>query len=245
MTTFLNEPDTTRRAHCVQLCLLGDFMLLLDGEPVVLPPAEQRLLACLACAQHPRSRGGVASSLWPDTDPTRAYANLRTCLWRARHLGFEPIRSIGHSLQLDPSVSVDLHRGMRLARGVSERTDRLSDDAAQRLLLLGQDLLPHWFDEWLEPYRNQYRRLRIQALEDAARRLLANGRPGAAVGVAAEAVAAESLRDSAHWILIRAFMAEGNHGKAVEQYRRYAEILRVELGVPVPLTLTEILDQEP
>ena len=82
---------------------------------------------------------------------------------------------------------------------------------------------------------------RVHALEDASRRLLDAGPPGVAVVLAARAVAAESLRDSAHSTLIRAFEAEGNHSKAVEQYRRYTELLQTELGVQVSLSFAEIL----
>lgn len=238
---------SANRPPRIDLRLLGDFVLLIDEEPVSLPPAEQRLLAFLACAEHPVSRNHVIGELWPDTEPTHAHGRLRSGLWRVRRYGFLDVRVLGHSLRLDPAVSVDLQVGTRLAHRVSDGDARLPREALERLRLLSRDLLPHWFDEWLEPYRDHYHRIRVQALEDAGRRLLAAGKPSSAAVLAGEAVAAEPLRDSAHWMLIRALAAEGNHSKAVEHYRDYVEVMRTELGVRVPRSLPEILraDDDP
>jgi len=76
-----------KRLPAIRLNLLGDFAVLTDAEPVLLRPTEQRLLAFLACAERPVSRDGIVGTLWPDTDPVPARANLRTCLWRIRRLG--------------------------------------------------------------------------------------------------------------------------------------------------------------
>lgn len=228
-------------AQRVDLRLLGDFLLLIDDEPRSLPPAEQRLLAFLACTGHPASRDRVIGELWPDTEPGHAHGRLRSGLWRVRRYGVQAIRSLGRSLYLDPAVSVDLQAGARLARGISDGAIRPPHEALEHLRLLGSDPLPHWFDEWLAPYRDHYHRIRVQALEHAGCALLAAGKPSSAAVLAGEAVAAEPLRDSAHWLLIRALAAEGNHSKAVEHYRDYVAIMRTELGVRVLRSLPDIL----
>jgi DNA-binding SARP family transcriptional activator len=228
----------------VRLEVLGDFALSRDGRPVNIPPAEQRLLAYVACADAPVSRNAVVSALWPDSDPVRARGNLRTCLWRIRRVGPVLIGSAGNGMGIDPAVSVDQRQGAHLARRVLAGQERLTPERAQEMRLLDRDVLPYWFEEWVGPYRESYHRLRVRALEEAGHRLLDDGRPGDAVALAARAVKAEYLRDSAHWLLIRALMAEGNHSQAVEHYRHYAQLLETELGVAPPLTLMEVLHGE-
>ena len=228
----------------IRLDLLGEFALLVDGRPVDIPPAEQRLLAYVACADAPVSRNAVVGALWPDSDPVRARANLRTCLWRLRRLGPVLIGSAGNGMCVDPAVSVDYRQGAQLARRVLEGREHLAPDRTRELRLLDQDVLPYWFEEWIGPCRDSYHRLRVRALEEAGHRLLTEGRPGDAVALAARAIKAEYLRDSAHWLLVRALMAEGNHSQAVEHYRDYARALETELGVEAPLTLMEVLQEK-
>jgi tetratricopeptide (TPR) repeat protein len=70
--------------------------------------------------------------------------------------------------------------------------------------------------------------LRPQAL--AAARLAA-GRLGQALEAALAAVWGEPLRESAHRVLIKVHLAEGNYGEAMRQYRLYREQLNSELGL--------------
>src|SRR4051794_32686535 len=69
------------------LCLLGGFVLLLNGAPVTLPVHAQRVLASLSLQDPgppwpPRVR--LAERLWSDAPADRSQASLRTALWRIR-----------------------------------------------------------------------------------------------------------------------------------------------------------------
>lgn len=51
------------------------------------------------------------------------------------------------------------------------------------------------------------------------------------------AVSCEPLRDSAHRVLIGAYLKEGNRDEAIRQYEACRQILRRELGIdPSPVT---------
>ena len=54
---------------------------------------------------------------------------------------------------------------------------------------------------------------------------------GSAVQAGLAAVAGEPLRESAHRILIEAYLAEGNVAEAIRQYASYRHTLYDELGV--------------
>ena len=57
------------------------------------------------------------------------------------------------------------------------------------------------------------------------------------------AVRAEPLRESAHRVLIKAHLAEGNHGEASRQYSSYRHLMLAELGVEPSPHLRELLPQ--
>jgi DNA-binding SARP family transcriptional activator len=76
-----------------------------------------------------------------------------------------------------------------------------------------------------------WRQLRLHALEALAQRLTAQGRYGDAAAAALAAVRAEPLRESPRAALIRVHIAEGNPSEALREFARYGELLMLELGV--------------
>ena len=97
--------------------------------------------------------------------------------------------------------------------------------------MLRDDLLPDWYDDWLAFERERFRQLRIHALESLCERLIALERFGEAIETGLAVVTAEPLRESAHRILIRIHLAEGNGAEALGQYRRFRALLHDELGL--------------
>jgi hypothetical protein len=76
-----------------------------------------------------------------------------------------------------------------------------------------------------------WRQLRLHALEVLAERLTARGNYGDAAAAALAAVRAEPLRESPRAALIRVHIAEGNPTEALQEFARYGELLMLELGV--------------
>jgi DNA-binding SARP family transcriptional activator len=92
-----------------------------------------------------------------------------------------------------------------------------------------------WYDDWVLSEAEDWRQLRLHALEALADRLTAIGRWGEAADAAGAAVRAEPLRESANAALIRVHLAEGNQSEAVRQFDRYRALLDAELGLePTP-----------
>jgi DNA-binding SARP family transcriptional activator len=222
--------------------LLNGFEFQCDGKPVPLPLSTQRLLAFLALHDRPLLRLYVATALWPDGTEERSGANLRSALWRLRSEGRCLVESSNGHLRLEQAVLVDYRLVTVHARHLLDPSTPCDVDDLDESLF-GGDLLPDWYDDWVVMERERFRQLRLFALESAADRLVAAGRHGQAVQAAMMAVSEEPLRESAHRVLVRAHLAQGNHGEAILQYRRFRRALHEELQVePSPLFEKLILE---
>jgi DNA-binding SARP family transcriptional activator len=220
-----------RDQRVAHLALLKGFQLSLDGQPIELPLSAQRLIAFLALNDHPVQRDFVAGTLWLETTDERAAANLRSALWRLHRHG-DLIDATGSQLRLSPRISIDLKEAATCARQVLDGVPPSQEgDQEPFHLSLGSDLLPDWYEDWVLIERERFRQLRLHALESLCEQLTNTGRFAQAIEAGLTAVAAEPLRESAHRALIRTFLAEGNRGEAIRQYRRYDELLREGLGV--------------
>ena len=212
------------------LSLFGGFELTTNGTAVQLLLSAQRLLAFLALQSKPLPRVYIASVLWTDTTEPRAAANLRTVLWRLREPGLSVVETGNDHIHLAQNVAVDVHEAEAWARCIFDSAcDCL--DVAMTDLPFRHELLPGWYDDWILIERERQRQLRLHALEALSDRLTKHGRHAAAVLAGLAAVNAEPLRESAHRVLIRAYLAEGNPTEAVRQYRFYVGLLRTELGL--------------
>jgi DNA-binding SARP family transcriptional activator len=224
------------------LSLLNAFKLQCRGDEVALPMSAQRLLAFVAVHDHPLQRDYVGGTLWPDTSDDKAAANLRSTLWRLHHAGHRVIEATNTRLQLASDVRVDVREAEALARRVLDGAVDLDEVHVNDDPFTG-DLLPDWYDDWVLLERERLRQLTLHALESLCERYLAAARLGEALQAALAAVAGEPLRESAHRILIRVHLAEGNACEAIRQYRFCARLLRERLGLEPSAQLAELVEK--
>jgi DNA-binding SARP family transcriptional activator len=214
-----------------QLGLLNGFRLFRDGDPLTVPGAAQRLLAMLSLHRGPARRSYTAGMLWLDVPDKRAAGSLRSALWRLRQTAPELVVVNGTELMLGSCVDVDYLETRALALDIVEHASSSSPAAAASPEELAFDLLPDSPEEWVVIEREQFRQLRLHALEVLSGWLSAAGRHGEAVRAGLLAVSGEPLRESAQRALITAFLAEGNEFEAVRQFASYRRLLGEELGV--------------
>ena len=224
----------------VRLSLIDGFELRYDGKVVRLPLGTQRLVAYLALRDRSLLRVHVAGTLWTDASEERSCANLRSALWRLRGPAHAAVEATPSHVGLSREVVVDVHEVMALARGLLEPADGDDDRPVERSQLSG-DLLPDWYDDWVLIERERLRQLRVHALERIAERATSAGRYGYAIDTALTAIAADPLRESAHRVLIKAYLAEGNTGAGMRQYREYCRRARKELGLGPSPQLCELV----
>jgi DNA-binding SARP family transcriptional activator len=227
------------RERELRLRLLGGFGLTCDGEPLALPLGAQRLIAFLALRDRSVQRVYVAGTLWLDTTEARSCANLRSALWRVRQYGCDVVRATGLDLRLDPVVRVDVAEAVGGAHRLLARAPAPGDLELAPVFM--GDLLPDWYDDWVQSERERFRQLRLHALEALAERLIDAGRFGEAADACLAAVGADPLRESAYRVLIRLHLAEGNWSEAIRQYNLFTRLLRKELGLRPSPHMKELL----
>lgn len=221
------------RSSAPRISLLGGFQLETDEEPaLILPEGSQRLLAFLALKGRLIQRHTVAGTLWPVATEAHASSSLRSALARLRGHARTSVAASARDLGLSEDVTVDLWDARALAQRLLTPSEALPEDpGAEAIPALSAELLPDWYDDWALVEAEDWRQLRLHALEALADRLTARGRYGDAAAAALAAVRAEPLRESPRAALIRVHIAEGNPTEALREFARYGELLMLELGV--------------
>jgi SARP family transcriptional regulator, regulator of embCAB operon len=241
MTTFESLPGLDSDLMVV---LLGGFALLWGGRLLSVPRASQRLVAFLALHGGMVRRAAVAGTLWPDASERHAYANLRQALARLRSTARTALAASKLELGLAEGVAVDIRQARALAGRLLDPavTPEQSELGPAAVGVLSAELLPDWYDDWAVLEAEDWRQLRLHALEGLAGRLAAAGRWGEAAAAACAAVRADPLRESARACLIQVHLAEGNQSEAVREFARYQELLHVDLGLEPTLRLRHLID---
>ncbi|MDR7522176.1 MAG: BTAD domain-containing putative transcriptional regulator [Armatimonadota bacterium] len=224
----------------LQIGLFGRFTVAIEERPIKLQTAAARLLAYLALAgERPVSRGRIAGSLWPELTEGRARSNLSTVSWRLRSelldQGFtgDVISASGTLLCLKmASCDVDVEQFRQSAlvpRAEGYPLEALSR-AVGALRLYRGDLLEDWDAEWCNVERENLRRRYFDTLRALTDAFEQRGRLDHAVLYARMAAGAEPLDESAQRTLIRLLFLTGDKASAVNQFNKFAKLVRSELG---------------
>ena len=226
-----------------ELSLLGGFVFSVGGDALLgVSAGSQRLLAFLAVRDRAMPRNHVAGTLWPESTDDHAGASLRSAVSRLRGPARAAVTVTAADLSLAEGVAVDVHHSQQLARRLIDRDGARSDGdiGAASVSALSGDLLPGWYDDWAVIAAEDWRQLRMHALEAVAARLTDADRLAEAAAAALAAVRAEPLRETARAALIRVHMAQGNQSAAYGEFERYRVLLRAEIGVEPTARLTEL-----
>jgi DNA-binding SARP family transcriptional activator len=224
----------------LRLSLFGGFELRDRGRLIRLQLSAERLVAFLAMQNRPLHRAYIAGTLWPDTTDDRAGASLRSSLWRLRRRRQPLVEASATHLRLGEGVWVDVHEVMALVWRVIDSAAYLSE-VTLATLSAPAELLPGWYEDWVIVERERLRQLRLHALEILCERLTSRRLFGQAVEAGLAAVREEPLRESGHRALMKAYLAEGNPGEALRQYRGYRDLLREELGLAPSREMNELV----
>ena len=225
--------DPASRSNHLSVELLDGFRLFHGGQAVAMSRGSEQLLAFVALRRQSVGRILVAGTLWPNVDERRAYAALRSALARLDVVSRAALEISPLSLSLAGGVAVDFRDAQALAhRLVDPATPSAECDlSATAIATLSVDLLPSWYDDWALREAEDWRQLRLHALEVIAVDLTTAGHFGDAAAAGAAAVRADPLRESAHTVLIRVHLAEGNRSEALREFDRLGHLLKAELDL--------------
>jgi DNA-binding SARP family transcriptional activator len=242
------SPNAVTPCSGPRVSVLGTFgFAAADGSRPALSGGSQRLLAFLALRRQPVHRATAAGWLWPEASEDHASSSLRSALTRldATTRGAIAVNDI--DLRLSDDVVVDIRDSQGLAHRLVEpqTLPHASELGAPAITALSRDLLPDWYDDWVVPEAEEWRQLRLHALEAMSVRLTAAGRFAHAMCAALAAVRVEPLRESATAAVIRVHLAEGNQADAQREFRRYRALLQRELGVEPTAQLFELVGVAP
>jgi DNA-binding SARP family transcriptional activator len=227
-----------------RLHLLDRLELTIGSCRPAVPAHADRLLALLAVRGKPITRATAAQILWPEVPDSQASAKLRSVLWRTADYRQHVIEFTNGTLSLAESVWVDYHESTHVAERLVDRSATMDRGELAKAMRadLCSDLLPQSTEEeWLAPDQRRFRQLRLHALEALCERLIDVDWYGAAINVGLCAVSADPLRESAHYSLIRAYLAEGNRPDALQQFDCYRQMLNDELNLQPSPKLRELV----
>jgi DNA-binding SARP family transcriptional activator len=217
----------------LRLTLLGGFALWKADREIVIAPSGQRLVALLALHDRPLTRMRAAGTLWPEFSTRRSLADLRTTLWRVNQSGEDIVSATHSTLALSSNIDVDVSKLITLTRQLDQAAVGLVEINLDSVALseLTGDLLPDWYEEWVQDERESLRQVKLHGLETLAAALTHARRHAGAIQAALAAIRIEPLRETAHRTLIEAHLAEGNWSEACRQFRECRRLFRTELGV--------------
>ena len=232
----------------LNVSVLGTFgFSAADGSRPALSGGSQRLLAYLALRSESVARTSAAAALWPDATDDRACSSLRSALARLGSTTKDAIAVTDGDLKLADDVQVDIRASQGVARSLLDPdvAPTVSKLGATAITVLSRDLLPDWYDDWVVPEAEEWRQLRLHALESLSDLLTIEERYAHAMGAALAALRVEPLRESANAAVIRVHLAEGNQADALRDFRRYRALLQRELGVEPTPDLFELVGVAP
>ncbi|WP_199443781.1 AfsR/SARP family transcriptional regulator [Umezawaea beigongshangensis] len=226
----------------LRVALLDGFQLTGGTDAITVSRGAERLLAFMAMRHRVAGRLLVAGSLWSSSTEGHAYAALRSTLIRMSSTCRETLLITPSSLELAPGVSVDLHDARALAHRLLETGPHAAVDlSARAVATLSSELLPLWYDDWVLLEAEDWRQLRLHALEAVVDGLVEARRFGDATAAAGVVVRADPLRESAHSALIRVHLAEGNQSEAVHAFDRFSRLLHTDLGLAPTRELRDLV----
>ncbi len=202
----------------------------------------------------PQSR--LIDMLWPDEssdNPANALKNLayraRTLLCKSLPNEKEPFilfrrNSYAWNESLPCEVDIEiLESAWRAANASLSELDKLDGYLAAVDIYQGDFLPKSLMEEWTISLRTYYSSIYIDCVTRAFDLLLDHDRATEAIQMCEKAVALEKFTEKMHELLIRAYMAAGDHASALKHYYYVVDLFYSEMGIKVSNQITNLYNE--
>jgi DNA-binding SARP family transcriptional activator len=189
------------------------------------------------------TREEVMEAMWPDIDPSSAINSLNQSVYFLRRV-FEPdytedttagyVHQDSDLLWIDPEL---IGSDSRVCAALIESYERQTDpDLALELAerYTGRFALDFAYDDWSTDYREWLHVAWLHVLETQIRLDIDAGRFDRGIRVARRALEIEPRNDELELSMLKLLRRAGAHSAAAEQYSRYSNVLRTDIGVEPP-----------
>ena len=231
-----------RQTRALQLRLFDCWHLDSANRPIQVPSRSQRVVALLALRGR-QNRAQLAGTLWPDVDERRAQASLRTAISALQRRVPGLLEKDHGDVLLSELVAIDIVEFRCHADQVLAGQVAASPFTVDHPEVIGGELLPGWYDDWVFVERERTRQLRLHVLEALAGKLTERGAHAHALQAALKAVEIDPFRETARRAVINVHLAQGNSADAFREYERFRDLLQEELGVEPSRHTTELFAQ--
>ena len=185
-------------------------------------------------AERSHTRQSVAETLWPDTAPQQARANLRVALNEVR-MAQEKLHPSGPRLILPAKMELRFNAEVAqtdvaaFEAALTAATGAATLNARARCLCEAADLyhgelLRGYEESWIDPEARRLENAFFGAVRQLLELLEACGDHERALRYAHHAVNADPLREESHYELIRLCAAQGQSDAALLHFRRLESI---------------------
>lgn len=232
----------------LEIFLLGQFKLIANNQIIELPsrPA-QSLLAYLALnAGVTIRREKLASLLWCDAEESNSRGYLRQALWRIRKSLEGASLSCVDYLQID-EIAVTFNRQSDYWLDVDQIMKPIEgqpiDGTIADVDLFRGELLPGFYDEWIELERDRVQAAYNQKMDALLERMIQSQRWDEVLKRAEQWIRQGYSTEPAYRALMKAHAAMGNRGMICLTYNRCKEALMHDLGVEPSPETTGLFEQ--
>ena len=240
----------------MRISLFGNLRISVAGRPLTAVNTNRlhSLIAYLILhCDTPEPRERLAFLLWPASRESQARTNLRQLLHtlkRALPKDCNLLVTDHFAVQWrqDASCAVDI---LEFQAAIADAaTARAEQDRAREIQFLTaaaqlyeDDLLPALYDDWLAPFREEYRRRASEVLLRLAIIFEEQQEYAAAIPCAERLIALDSFCEAHHQLLIRLHAANHDRSSALRAYHQCMRVLRREMGVEPGAATVELFER--
>lgn len=189
----------------------------------------------------------IFEALWPEWSPDKLDSCFHPTAYRLRRALYRHCLSFQEGRYLlnpDGEFYYDVETFEKLipeAEELPKGTERRAAQLQRAIDLYKGSFLEDFYSEWCETVRRDLENQYLRALASLAGYRAARGQYAMSIELLEKCLAIDSYRDDLQYELMNCYLLAGKLGDVIHCYRRYAGLLKKELGVEPPQRIRQLL----